>query len=400
MFRKSPPLSRIRVPARPCEELARLLKEYFSAEREIRKGVCLLNAGRFDDAEKIFLAVQRLGNFHHSLPAFLAACLVGRKEFDQAASAFARQAEADKYNPTPMIRQALSLWSDGRRSNAVQRLRDAIRTQPECAELHFQLGTLLTGLDQHEEAELRFVQAITLDRAHTEAQVSLALCYGLRGGAGEALALLQRAQRMRPLDARINLLLTQAARAVQQQGQVPFTRAAMPEEDPQADAAGIAELSRVIEREPDFVDALLALSTDTVDDRVFAILLTTIRAALERQPEHAELHFHCGRVLKKLGRPDEAIDENERAVALNPRFTRALIELGNLYHQTDRARDAVDRLEQAVAAGAEYADVYYLLGKLYRQRGDLSRARTAFQRALTLNQRYQAARTALETLPV
>lgn len=400
MFRKSPVLSRVRVPARACEDLAQLLQQYFAAEREIRKGVCLLNAGRFDDAERIFLSVQRLGHLSHSLPAFLAACLVGRKQFDRAADEFAAQSTAHPTNPAPVIRQALCLWADGRRTDAVQQLRDAVRTQPECAELHFQLGTLLTSLEDYEEAELRFVQAITLDRTHTEAQVSLALCYGLRGGIGEALALLERAQRARPLDARINLLLTQAARAVQQQGQVPFTRAAMPEDDPQTDAAGIAELSRVIEREPDFVDALLALSTDGMNDRVFAILLTTIRAALERQPEHAELHYHCGRVLKKLGRPDEAIDENERAVALNPRFTRALIELGNLYHQTDRAADAVDRLEQAVAAGAEYADVYYALGNLYRQRGDLPRARFAFRRALTINQRYQAAQAALEALPV
>ncbi len=172
----------------------------------------------------------------------------------------------------------------------------------------------------------------------------------------------------------------------------------MPDDGLEQDKLGMAELSRVIEEDADFVDAFLSIRLDDVLERLFAVLLGTIRVALERQPEHAELHFHCGRVLDKLGRRADAIDANEEAVRLNPRFTRALIELAKLYQATDRRIDAATRLEQAVAAGAEYADVYLMLGNLYRDRGDFEQARGAYGIALSINNEYVAAQVALATL--
>jgi tetratricopeptide (TPR) repeat protein len=105
-------------------------------------------------------------------------------------------------------------------------------------------------------------------------------------------------------------------------------------------------------------------------------------------------------VLERLGRREDAITQNEQAVRIDPKFTRALIELGQLYHATDRNEDATSRLEQAVAAGADYADVHFLLGNLYRDCGQLNRARNAYRRALTINERYEAAQEALKALPV
>jgi tetratricopeptide (TPR) repeat protein len=173
----------------------------------------------------------------------------------------------------------------------------------------------------------------------------------------------------------------------------------MPDDDGIHDERGIEELSRVIEAEPDFVDAFLAIEDGNVNAQVFTLLLKTLLTALSRQPAQAELHYQCGRVLARLGRHEEAIRENEQAVELKPEFTRALIELGKLYHQTDRDADAATRLEQAIAAGADYADVHYLLGNLYRNQGRVGRARSAYRRALLLNDRYEAAHEALEALP-
>ena len=61
---------------------------------------------------------------------------------------------------------------------------------------------------------------------------------------------------------------------------------------------------------------------------------------------------------------------------------------------------SLEEAESAVAAGADYADVHYLLGNLYRDQGQLNRARCAYRRALTINERYEAAQKALQALPV
>ncbi len=380
------------------EELLQSIKSRFQAANHVRRGVCLLNAGQFDAAAAAFARAAQHGSTDGSLPSYLAACLVGQGKPAEAAEQLARVAYKNEADTAAVVRCALALSSAGRQDEALRSLRDGIHNSPECAELHFQLGTLLTELEQYDEAELRFTQVLSIDRGHTEALVNLALCRGLRGAPTEALSYLQRAQARRPHDARIGLLLSQAAKAVQQRGLTVRVRAQV-EADPCADTKGIEELSNVIGSDPDFVDAFLSIPVGQVDEQFFAMLLKTLEKALERQPEHAELHFHCGRVLERLGRREDAIGENERAVRIDPTCTRALIELGRLYRQTDRDADAATRLEQAIAAGAEYADVYLLLGNLYRDRGQIGRARNAYRRALTLNDRFEAAQKALASLP-
>ncbi|MHC4696528.1 MAG: tetratricopeptide repeat protein [Planctomycetota bacterium] len=381
------------------EYLLGSIKSFFQAARDVRRGVCLLHAGEYDNAAEAFSRAARGGSTDETLASYLAACLIGQGKAGAAAKYFSKAAEDGAGPPAARIRHGMALWLSGKRDEAVAALREAIRDDPECAELHFQLGTLLTSLEQYEEAELRFTQALSIDRNHTEALVSLALCCGLRDAPGESVRHLQTAQTRRPHDARIGLLLAQAAKAMRQKGHAQRVQADLPETERLSDEKGIAELSLVIETEPDFVDAFLSIPVGEVDERVFAMLLETLQAALERQPEHAELRYHCGRVLERLGRQQDAIDETERALQLDPRFTRALIELGRLYQQTDRQADAAMRLEQAVEAGAEYADVFYLLGNLYRARGEVGRARTAYRRALLINERYEAALQALASLP-
>jgi len=375
------------------------IQQYYAALDSVRRGVCLLNAGQFAEAAQAFHRAQQLRSPEPSLPALLASALL---PFDGAAAAdaLASRMEDDPQDSVSRIRLALAKWSADQTEEAVSILREGLRQNPECPELHFQLGTLLAALADDEEAELRFSQTLNINREHTDAMIGLALCYGVRGDPRQAVNHLLRAQQNRPHDARIGLLLAQAVSAAAQAGHTVHPRAEIPTDNQVRDTKGIEELARVIETEPDFVDAFLAIPTDAVDERVFLMLLETLHVVLARQPEQAEFHVHCGRVLARLGQSEEAIAENERAVAIDPNCARALIELGKLYHKTNRMWDATSRLEQAVRAGAEYADVYYLLGNLYRDQGQVHKARSAYKRALVLNERYEAASRALHTLSV
>jgi len=388
----------IRSPKLSPAELMERLKSQYEAADQVRRGVCLLNAGRYDEAAAAFSKAEQLGSTDRSLSSYIAGCLVGQERTDEAARQWAQRVGDAPRDSVSRIRHAQALWAAGKAGSAIEALRQAVGDDPECAELHLQLGTMLAATEMFDEAELRFTQALSIDREQAEALTNLALCCGARGAASEAVSHLQRAQARRPHDARIGLLLAEAAKAMQQQGLAVRVRASIADGEAGVDRPGIEELSRLIEGDPDFVDAFLSIPAGEVDGRVFAMLLSTLEVALERQPEHAELHFHCGRVLDRLGRRDDAIGANERAVEINPTFIRALIELGKLYRDTDRTEDATTRLEQAIVAGAEYADVYYLLGNLYRDQGQVSRARSAYRRALAINNRYEAAQQALAAL--
>lgn len=380
--------------------LAERLKKRHETEASIRKGVCLLNAGQYEQATVIFLQASRTGITDVRLPSFLAACYLGRGKPASAGDEFGKVSGQERGAVVACIRKAHSLWVAGEQDKAISELREAVLEDPECAEIHFQLGTLLSSLGKSEEAELRFAQAANINRDHTDALVSLALCCGVRRAPHEAVKHLQQAQQCQPSNPRIGFLLAQAAAAVKQQGNSVLVHATMADQADMDDEQSIAELVTIIEHDTDFIEAFLAITPDQVDRDVFDILLLALEKALARNPEVAELHMYRSKILARLECVDDAIVAGERAVEINPKYVQALIELGTLYSKTDRTDQAITRLEQAMDAGAKYADVLVLLGDLRRQRGELNLAKNAYTEALEVNDNYQAAREALTSLPI
>ncbi len=380
-------------------QLADLIVRKCSADDATRRGLCMLNARRFDDAIASFNDARGLGASEEQLRTLLGAACLGNGDYATAATEFTVASDDEVSPQINAIRAAHALWSADRPDEAVITLRRAIKRNPEHAELHFQLGTFLASCDQLEEAELRLTQALSIDRNHVDAHVSLALTCGVRLDPKQAVNLLRHAQSLRPNDARIASLLTHAVRAATQQGHAVSVRATVEGSSRVLPDRWIEQIAAIVERDPDFVDAFLSLPPGSVNTRVYENLLRTLEQALQHSPEHAELHYHCGRVLDRLDRPLEAIEQNEQAIELNPNCVRAFIELGKLYQQTNRKADATSRLEQAVRAGADYADVHFLLGNLYRDQGQVLKAKEAYRSALALNKRYEKAKHALSALP-
>ena len=299
-------------PDAPDEELIRKLKARFQALHEVRRGVCLLNAGKYEDAAAAFSRASVHGGTDGTLASYLAACHMARGNPSAAAEQLAPELDDPETDVVQFIRTALAAWAAEARDDAIRILREGVSNYPESAELHFQLGILLADMDEVEEAELRFVQALNIDRDHRDALVSLAMCCGMRSAPADAVRHLKRAQSRHPRDARIALLLAQAAAAAEQQGHMVSLSAIMPAEDALEEREGIEELARVIADDPDFVDAFISIPVREVDSSVFAVLLRTLETALEHQPEHrgASLPLRPG---TGTTRPARRGDRRERA---------------------------------------------------------------------------------------
>jgi tetratricopeptide (TPR) repeat protein len=379
------------------DRLRRLLQRYYEGKNQLRRGLCLLAAGQYDEALDALVAAQQANPNSLSLPAYLAAAYLGKSQFREAAQELAKEVARASDDVLNRVRHALASWRAGQSAAAMASLRDGIHDHPESAELHFQLATLLAATGETEEAEMRFTQTVTLDPHHAEGWIGLALCHGARGEGREAVRCLRRAQARNPHDARTALLLTQALQAAEDAPREPI-RVVMPAAAEPENEPGVAELARLIGGDPDFVEGFLSLEPREVGEEVFALLAAALRQALERSPEHADLHYHCGSVLSRLGHTGEAIAALERALDLRPHFIKAMIQLAKLYRQSDRRAAARARLEEAIRLGAEYADVYLLLGHLYGEEGRLEPARSAYRRALTINPGYAAARDALRAV--
>jgi superkiller protein 3 len=111
--------------------------------------------------------------------------------------------------------------------------------------------------------------------------------------------------------------------------------------------------------------------------------ITSFRRVLEIDPRHALARYNLALVLKRADRLPEALEELNRALAIDPRpevhYTMGII----FWHQGDLDR-AARALGAAVTAEPHYADAHYALGAVLKARRDWTGATASLSRAIAL----------------
>ncbi len=128
-------------------------------------------------------------------------------------------------------------------------------------------------------------------------------------------------------------------------------------------------------------------------------ILRTARQAMALRPRYADLYYFAAQAAVVAEEPDMAAALLIQALELNPTYRDARVLAGRVALLRQRVDEARAHLTAAVASGADYPDVHLLLGQAWERGQDWSRARAAYERALTLNGNLHAAREALAALP-
>lgn len=153
-------------------------------------------------------------------------------------------------------------------------------------------------------------------------------------------------------------------------------------------------------------------ATSSVAANTEALLADTLLTRL-RWPEHAATHYerylkarptdpsalsNLGAALYQAGRPQEALPVFRKATALAPtdvglrgNLVAALIEQGEIEAATVEAQSTAEAMP-------DRAEAHLLAGRAWAARGDLRRARRAYERALAINPLLPGAEEALRSL--
>ncbi|MEZ5399820.1 MAG: tetratricopeptide repeat protein [Bryobacteraceae bacterium] len=112
-------------------------------------------------------------------------------------------------------------------------------------------------------------------------------------------------------------------------------------------------------------------------------------AASRRKQQEAESWFLRGVDFEQNEGPkDKAIEAYRVAIALEPQFAAALVNLGTIYfNQHDLAR-AQKYYGRAIDANPRYALAHFNLGNLHDERGETDEARRHYLTALDIDQNY------------
>ncbi len=111
------------------------------------------------------------------------------------------------------------------------------------------------------------------------------------------------------------------------------------------------------------------------------------QVAVAYAPKNPEAYLRLAEAEFKRGRIDDAVGAYRRLMAVYPFTYVSLLywQLALLEMNAERPTEARDDLLQAVALDPNEWRPYYFLGIVYRRLGDVSSARTAWQKVLALN---------------
>jgi tetratricopeptide (TPR) repeat protein len=139
------------------------------------------------------------------------------------------------------------------------------------------------------------------------------------------------------------------------------------------------------------IEAARALSSvpgtalDEQQTKAFALALDEYRAVQRATGDVMPgAHLNLAVIEANLGHPDQAERHYRRALAIDPGFLPARINLANLYNTPQRNAEAEQELRAALERFPEEGELYYSLGLLLAEEQRLQEATQALQQASRL----------------
>ncbi len=244
---------------------------------------------------------------------------------------------ADPNNVDARVLLGSTLAVQGIRGEAIEQLAEAVRLNPNSANVHNEFGMVLSRFVEVKAARQEFERALELDPRLAEAHVNLSL---ILAQAGELAASGEH------LD-----------RAIELQGSSP--------------KAAYAHYLR----------AKIWGAQDQIDK-----VMDELQRAVHLRPDYEEAWSDLGGMRRLALDNPGAIQALQRAVALKPGDALAQYRLGQLYLQGGHALKAVEHLKQALASAPDDRATLYNLMLALRKTGRLEEAKPVEKRIAELQE--------------
>ncbi|MGH9404040.1 MAG: tetratricopeptide repeat protein [Terriglobia bacterium] len=153
-------------------------------------------------------------------------------------------------------------------------------------------------------------------------------------------------------------------------------------------------LYEIIKAHPSDADARLLLGSVLMEEGERSESIAQLSEAVRLRPNSAEAQNALGEAFNAFGDSKAALDPFEKAVALNPRLARAQVNLGLVLLKSGEyspAEPHLDRAIQLLGQSSDAAYPRYLRAKIYTERGEVKRAETDLEQAVSLEPNFAEA---------
>ena len=252
------------------------------------------------------------------------------------------------------MEQAWNLAAKGQRNEAAGVLRNLLQREPQNAEAHLFLGSLLTEEGAREEAIAQLTEAARLQPKSSEAMNALGEAYNRFDSAKAARECFEKAVALNP---KLGIAQSNLGAALLQAG------------ESSAAAGHLDQAITLLGRSPDAADAQYLRAKIYSVEGNYSKAAASLEQAVALRPDFAEAWSDLGAARKAASDDAGALLALERAVELNPKDGVAQYRLGAEYLRQDQPQRAIAPLQAAYALNPEDQSVLNGLQSALRQAG-------------------------------
>jgi predicted O-linked N-acetylglucosamine transferase (SPINDLY family) len=168
-----------------------------------------------------------------------------------------------------------------------------------------------------------------------------------------------------------------------------FRQARDLQEQGRLDAAAEA-LRRILNSHPNHWESLNGLAAITLEKGELEEAVTLYGTVIDRKLTYAEPYYKRGNAWNRLGRPETALADYDRAIALDPCHARALCNRGAVLERLGRREEALDSYDRAITLDPLDFLAHYNRGSVLKDLKRFEEALTSYDKAVELKADFAA----------
>jgi tetratricopeptide (TPR) repeat protein len=299
-------------------------------------------------------------------------------------------AVAQARTPQALVQDAIGKQQAGDLQGAVTEYREFLKLHPEATVVHSNLGAALAGLGRFGEAVSEYKIAIKQAPTMPGVGLNLALAYYKMGRIADAATELAKVRRESPGNSQATLLLADCYLRMGQNKDV--IRVLQPAEDSHPDDLAIAYLlgtalirDQQVEKGQVLVDRILRNGESAVTHLMlgdaklnasdFAGARDELAKAVALDPKLPEVHGLYAQALRVTGDPDQALQEFQAELAIDPYDFHCNLFMGAMLREQAQLEEARPYLTRALAIRPGDLGARYQIAALTLSEGKFDEAR-------------------------
>ena len=242
----------------------------------------------------------------------------------------------------------IALFDKGDSQGATSHFRQAIDIYPYYADPYFNLGNISAQQKHYEEAAQQYLMCMKINPQKVEAYTKIGFIMAATGNYDEAIKYYAEALQRDPHQGLVYYCL----------GNVYIEKGNM--------SKAIEYFKATIRENPGYLDATnqLIKKAMMVQKNIDALILST-QERIKAEPKNPFMHKKLGDILRQQAKYDEAIDQYQKATAINPNFIQAMYGLVLVYSDLHNYSKALDLLQNIRQEQPDNPEVYYNIACIY-----------------------------------